>query len=361
MEEVEFNFDAIRSPIHGEVKTGSDLRQDASPQSPYFSLKEIRNRARAAERKALVDGEDLSSFAKEWLPILNQVPEQLYTSTKDLELSAWLIEASCRIHGFSGLSKSFEVAAILIETFWEGIYPLPDEDGVETCVAPLTGLNGIDGEGALLMPISSIPLTEEGEHGPYSLWQVEQALEVDRLDEEKKRAKLDAGATSLDEVMDCAKSSSQAFFVSTKTSIEQALLAFKRLSDAMDSACQSPQPTSQIQKRLQNALDSIIYLAGDKLNILSESDTDQHALVNESACADAPVSSDTLASRKQAIMTLRQVAEFFKNTEPHSPMAYGIEQVIRWSDMSLPELLNELITDGDARNGYFRLTGIPVE
>ncbi|KKO00274.1 hypothetical protein LCGC14_0130400, partial [marine sediment metagenome] len=47
-------------------------------------------------------------------------------------------------------------------------------------------------------------------------------------------------------------------------------------------------------------------------------------------------------------------------TEPHSPMSYTIEQVIRWSELSLPELLNELITDSDARTGYFKLSGIKI-
>ena len=66
-------------------------------------------------------------------------------------------------------------------------------------------------------------------------------------------------------------------------------------------------------------------------------------------------------SRTQAIEQLDLVAEFFRKTEPHSPMSYAIEQVVRWSGLSLPELLQELITDGDARNGYFKLSGIKTE
>ena len=33
-----------------------------------------------------------------------------------------------------------------MEQFWDGIYPLPDEDGLATRVAPLTGLNGEDAD-----------------------------------------------------------------------------------------------------------------------------------------------------------------------------------------------------------------------
>ena len=63
---------------------------------------------------------------------------------------------------------------------------------------------------------------------------------------------------------------------------------------------------------------------------------------------------------ENAIKKLQEIATFFRKTEPHSPMSYTIEQVIRWSELSLPELLNELITDSDARTGYFKLSGIKI-
>ena len=42
-------------------------------------------------------------------------------------------------------------------------------------------------------------------------------------------------------------------------------------------------------------------------------------------------------------------------------MSYAIEQVIRWSELSLPELLEELIVDGEARSGFFKLSGIRTD
>ena len=65
-----------------------------------------------------------------------------------------------------------------------------------------------------------------------------------------------------------------------------------------------------------------------------------------------------MRSREQAINQLQSVADFFRETEPHSPVSYTIEQVIRWCGMPLPELLAELISDGDAKRSYFRLVGI---
>jgi type VI secretion system protein ImpA len=65
-----------------------------------------------------------------------------------------------------------------------------------------------------------------------------------------------------------------------------------------------------------------------------------------------------MQSREQAIEQLQKVADFFRESEPHSPVSYSIEQIIRWCGMPLPELLAELISDGDAKRSYFRLVGI---
>jgi len=58
---------------------------------------------------------------------------------------------------------------------------------------------------------------------------------------------------------------------------------------------------------------------------------------------------------------LMKVSEFFKSTEPHSPISYNLQQAVKWGHMSLPELLQELIPDESARTEYFRLVGIKEE
>ena len=65
-------------------------------------------------------------------------------------------------------------------------------------------------------------------------------------------------------------------------------------------------------------------------------------------------------SRAEALAELRRLSDFFLKTEPHSPVSYAIRQAVRWSDMSLPELMQELIDDGGARSGFYRLTGVPA-
>ena len=70
--------------------------------------------------------------------------------------------------------------------------------------------------------------------------------------------------------------------------------------------------------------------------------------------ADAPISFDAPpatpvrgpagapGSRKEALQQLRQVAEFFRRTEPHSPVAYLAEKAARWGEMPLHVWLKRL-------------------
>jgi type VI secretion system protein ImpA len=46
---------------------------------------------------------------------------------------------------------------------------------------------------------------------------------------------------------------------------------------------------------------------------------------------------------------LREVADFFRRTEPHSPVPYLIQRAINWSRMSFEQLLLELVKDDNAR------------
>lgn len=49
--------------------------------------------------------------------------------------------------------------------------------------------------------------------------------------------------------------------------------------------------------------------------------------------------------REQALAQLRQVAEFFRRTEPHSPVAYLAEKAARWGEQPLHAWLRSVIKD----------------
>lgn len=367
-EDIEYDWlDAAQQAIEGESPTGIDPRGDITPQSLYYRLKDQRMQARNVERNAIVEEEPLLSHANLWRVFVDELPNALATQTKDLEYVAWLIEALTRLQGFRGMAIGYELATHYVQHYWEHLHPMPDEDGIETRISPIVGLNGIDNEGTLIFPLACIPLTEQGPVQAYAYWEYQQALDIERLDEEKKRAKRDKGVAVLSDIFQTVKSSSAAFYQQLDADLQRAINAFHQFSQVLDSVCGEVTPSSYIAHKLEAIHAAVKHLAGDKLSrpmAVEESTSPQLESAEESGAPNAAkgahfeLLSANMESRQQAILQLQKVADFFRETEPHSPVSYTIEQVIRWCGMALPDLLAELIADGEAKNGYFRLVGI---
>lgn len=62
--------------------------------------------------------------------------------------------------------------------------------------------------------------------------------------------------------------------------------------------------------------------------------------------------------RHQAISSLQHISQFFKQSEPHSPIPYLLDRAVRWSNLTLPELIEEMVSDGNSRSEISKLTGI---
>jgi type VI secretion system protein ImpA len=52
-----------------------------------------------------------------------------------------------------------------------------------------------------------------------------------------------------------------------------------------------------------------------------------------------------LQNRAQALAQLRAVAEYFRRTEPHSPVAYLAEKAAHWGEQPLHVWLRALVKD----------------
>src|SRR5262249_37850285 len=193
-------FAKLLKPIVGEKPTGADLRADSSPGSLYYAVKDARTAARNAERLQAT-GEETDKAAAvppDWKAVLQHALKALAEKTKDLEITAYLIEAQVRLHGFAGLRDGFRLARELTEKFWDHLYPLPDEDGLETRLAPLIGLNGEDSQGTLIVPIARVPVTEATALGRLSCMNYQQAAALRQMTDQKAREKkISAGALTL--------------------------------------------------------------------------------------------------------------------------------------------------------------------
>ena len=182
------------------------------------------------------------------------------------------------------------------------------------------------------------------------------------LTQTKNKNESRRGVIQLETILASANDTSAEFYVSLYQDICESINSFTLLSDEMDKATEQATPTSHIMQSLVTAKSAIKHLAGDLVL-----EKENHSIEN-TATSDTsdktynlakPSHLDTqLNDRDKALAELADVARYFRKAEPHSPISYAIEQVIRWSKLSLPELLTELISNDEARNGYFKLSGI---
>jgi len=366
------DFDRLLAPLPGENPAGMALREDFSPNSSYSAIKTAREAARAAERQMVWDGGEPTGPAPDWDPVLKLAPEIIAAQSKDLEVAAWLTEALVREHGFAGLRDGFRLMRELSEIFWDQIYPLPDEDGVLTRVAPLAGLNGVEADGVLIKPIANLPVTLPGTHRAFTLADYKRAGDLSRVSDPDKRAqRIDQGTATLEMFQQALAETPAEFYRTLVEDLDECRAEFEKLTAVMEEKCgrgsdgySLAPPSSGIRSALENAHDEILNLARTHLSSMDADSTASASLVaaDGNSLAVSNQAAGAVASRVQtredAFRLLLQVADFFKRTEPHSPVAYALEQAVRWGKMPLPDLWAELVPDDAARSQLFKLVGL---
>ena len=60
----------------------------------------------------------------------------------------------------------------------------------------------------------------------------------------------------------------------------------------------------------------------------------------------------------EAVNRLTEVAAFFRQTEPHSPVSYLIERAVKWSQMPLEQWLASVIKDDTVLDSLRETLGV---
>ncbi|RDH83840.1 MAG: type VI secretion system protein TssA [endosymbiont of Galathealinum brachiosum] len=361
-------LDSLLQPISEDNPVGDDIREDSSPTSAYYSIKDARNAARAAERNNMFDG-DSSEADDQWRKILELAPDILQNNAKDLEVASWYTEALIRRYGFQGLRDGFRLIHGLIDQYWDNLYPLPDEDGVETRVASLTGLNGEGAEGVIIAPIRNVLITQGNEPGPFSLWKYQQALEVEKIiDEEAKSDKASKLGFSNEDVERCVSESSEEFFVNICDDVSISIDTYREIGSMLDEYCgiNDAPPISNIINILTESQGAINHIGkykipADDAGEMSSDESGDASDPSGESTGQVAQASGPIKTRADAFKKLIEISEFFRKTEPHSPISYIIERAVKWGDMPLDDLMKELIPDSSARDFYGSLTGVKTE
>ncbi|TWU31944.1 type VI secretion system protein TssA [Novipirellula artificiosorum] len=368
------DLDRLTAAISEEHPAGTFLRE--TNRELLQRAKDSRSAAVAVERRqrelemysdedlAMLPDEDRRVESPDWRTVVDCCTEILANHSKDLWVASWLIEANTRLAGFAGLRDGFQLVVQLVEKYWDNISPPPDEEeGYAGTLSQLASLNGVSSQGTLIIPIESIPLLVVNDSPGLSFAAYRQAMKDS--DARPSEAEFYSAARKIDP---------QRLRQSVEE-IDESIEAFSQMNRLLASKCGahdqpavSP-PSSQITAALEQCQRTLRLISRDVVSPDSAeesepTDDDSESLTQSTATSGRgnvdPVKQQ-VANREDAFRMLLQASEFFRKTEPHSPVGYMLQKAVRIGRMELPDLLQEMITDEDVLVRFAERTGIDIK
>jgi type VI secretion system protein ImpA len=353
------DIEALLQPIAGENPAGENLQ--------YSGLHdEIREARRAEDNLSQGDWQrDVKSA--DWDRVVAISSEALSKRTKDLQVAAWLTEALIQLRGFSGLRDGLKLARGLQERFWEKLYPEVEDGDLE---ARANSISWLDRQSA--SAIQAVPVTK-APGAAYSMVQMEDAKRLDlpanatslspeaiaALNDERARAASE-GRVTTEGFTKARNSTRRAFYEESATALSECRQELQALDRVMDEKFGRDTPgLGELQKSLDKVQTWIDKTVKEKR--IEEPDASAGG-AGEEGVAEAGgtpgVSSGPVKSRQEALRRLAEVADYFRRTEPHSPVSYLVQRAIAWGHMPLDAWLGDVIKDNSLLDSLKETLGL---
>jgi type VI secretion system protein ImpA len=360
------DIEAILAPIPGERPTGTDVREDFTPTSVYFRLRDARADARDAERQAeSVDGAAGGGGAEEalqgrWRPVADLAMSALTQATKDLEIATWLTEALVRTAGLAGLAAGATIIGGLAERYWDELFPVPEEGDPESRLVAVAGLSGQGVDGTLMQPLRKSVLFTRPDGSPFSLWQYQSSLELAAVTDPERRAeRTAAGVVPFEDVEKEARVAGAAHWTALRATITEALTAWEAMGRTLDEKAGPASPSGvRVRDALQLMLETCDRFAPEQAAPAGSPEGETASQPTAAAVAGAPASPGAITGRDEALRQLAAIADWFKRNEPNSPLGYTLDEAVRRGRMAWPDLVAELIADEGPRSALLVSLGM---
>jgi type VI secretion system protein ImpA len=314
-----FTIEELLAPVSEEHPCGEDLA--------FSSELDAITKARHADDPSIEQGAWVTTLKEaDWKFVASGCAKLIKTRSKDLRLAVWLAEASAKTSGFRALGDSLLVAAALCERYWDGLFPQPDEGGFEQRVGNLCWI-------AMRAPqlAREVALTE-GAGTAFSM--------VD-FDSARSRSAEPGQGPDVDAAR---RRSSPAFYKALFDDSAHCLAALAELERVTDAKLGADGPGFTAARA---ALQDVIHFITPFAPAAGVAAQPKVEAVAAAAPVPLPgaVAGGPMQTRAQALAQLRSVAEFFRRTEPHSPVAYLADKAASWGEQPLHVWLRGVVKD----------------
>lgn len=378
--------ESFLAPISDDEPCGSYLKLD---RSAYRGIRNAYNAAQSSFRQ-LVETPDashdqtlLENNSESWGQLREITEDALLNKTKDLEILGWFITSQLFSGSpFENLAQSTSLISGLVSSYWKDMNPKPPEEKLKATdetgrnkewaefrTKPLLQLVGESNEStSIYVPLQMLAVIGDVTYGDYL------------------RAEKNGTLGSLKEQ---ALSSYSNECKQTLLNLSEAYVNLQESEIAISEKCIEDGATAIsfrfIKSNIEDLIKAIQFLVGDKIrpwpldanyHVASEKpapepsdanlsiDTPEDSSNTETVSDQQTITVKAIAAgeivnRDHAFKELRKIADYFRDTEPHSPISFLLERAIRWGYLSLPELFDEIIGDNSSTLGQVnQLTGM---
>jgi type VI secretion system protein ImpA len=339
-------IESLLNPISDDAPSGGDLRLSSGD----ITLQTIQE-----HRTELDTTEDPSGTGRSvnWQGAFNECTRALTTKTKDLELAAWLAEAMAHTEGFPGLLQGIRLVSRLLELFWDRIYPGPDEDGEIFLPIRARPLNWIGSSRDFLRAVGACVIVPGDAGGRPLCWEDyrnAQLVEDRRIraDQSQFQAMLEQGYITDEEWrarLAAAPPSALQDALSGVRECEEALAELRALCDQQFGEEDAPNfvPLGQLLFDIREHLEGGVPQTADAPEEGVQPQEGEAAAAPAAAAVAQPVG--PIVNREEALRRLGEVADYFRRTEPHSPISYIVQRAVKWGHMPFESVIQEVVQD----------------
>ena len=221
----------------------------------------------------------------------------LKTKSKDLLVASYLTMAMYEQHGYAGLAAGLGVCHDLVTTFWDGLFP--EAARMRARAAALQWIN-------------------------------------DRMAIELEKASPPA-PSALESIQGC-------------------LTALEGIESSVADKFEPGHGPGL--RNLKGQLEILRTHAAGGASSGDEAGSSGGESMTSSTGASPAGVAGPIASRDDAMKRLKDIADFLRRTEPHSPIPYLLDRAVNWSRMSLVDVLGELIKHQDAERAVRETLGL---
>lgn len=346
------DLDAIMQPISEESPAGESTRYSGL----YDEIIEAR---RADDMLAQGEWQTDVKYA-DFKKVIDLAVPALISQTKDLQIAAYLTEALVKEYQFAGLRDSMKLMSGLQENFWDSMFPEIEDGDME---GRANAIAFLDSQAADAIKEAKIT---QGQG--YSLIDWEDSKKfafpdnVDTLDtaDQQRYAALRAQAEKENRVTEdlwnkAIIASRRAFYEDLALIIAECWEAYNDINRVIEEKFDPKQMPgmTNLKKALETVQTQVEKLLAQKREEepdeveeeADEGETQDSGGAVSGGQSGMPGTAGAIQGRADALKRLAQLAEFFRKTEPHSPISYLVTRAVKWGNMPLETWLQDVIKD----------------